>query len=218
MNILANIRLWCVVGIVIGALSVRCRTSAVWSPSMHQYITNLQQDLFSYGPCIGIEIDKEIGIWPAKIFLQFPFIKVLYHDKCIPFWAISWESNVWFRLLWHIRNDTVIDIRNILWDHNCKLIRLCAQTFILMAHSLHHCVYATSCRGMKESWFFFWQEQLCFSNISSMSPYAIFECLRWVPWHWESNTEPSWHMTDGTGVSFRPDLTNLTMHLSYIPQ
>ena len=89
MNILTNARLWYVFGIVIGVPSVRWRIGAVWSPSVHQHFVDKKEDSFSYGPCTGFGVDEEIGIWPAYIFRQFPFIKVIYRYKCITFRGIS---------------------------------------------------------------------------------------------------------------------------------
>ena len=89
MKILTNARLWYVFGIVIGVPSVRWRIGAVWSPSVQQHLADTNEEFFSYGPCIGFDIDGEIGIWPAYIFWQFPFIKVIYRYKCITFRRIS---------------------------------------------------------------------------------------------------------------------------------
>ena len=62
MNILTNVRLWYVFGIVIGVPSVRWRIGAVWSPSVHQHFVKKRESFLSYGPCIGFDIDEEISV------------------------------------------------------------------------------------------------------------------------------------------------------------
>ena len=72
-----NTRLRCKYGLLLITSKVCCQNDAVWSPSVQNHV--VEEVCFNYfhrGP------EERVGISPADLFVEFPFLEVTLHFYC----------------------------------------------------------------------------------------------------------------------------------------